>query len=242
VRVIGVIDIKSGVAVHARGGHRELYEPVRSPLLPLDRPGDAAILARGYRDKLGLAEIYVADLDAIGGRAMQDLTGILGSELPLMVDAGVTTEIDAQHALGCGATRVVVGLETLESFDDFTHIVRSIGTNRVVFSLDLRGAHPIVQSNAPFAGLAPIALARGAVRCGASAVLVLDLARVGRSVGVDIGFVRAIRAELPDVELLVGGGVRDRADLDQLAGAGCDGALVGTALHEGVGLLDLPHA
>jgi uncharacterized protein related to proFAR isomerase len=35
------------------------------------------------------------------------------------------------------------------------------------------------------------------------------------------------------VELVAGGGVRDRADLDALADAGADAALVATALHEG---------
>jgi phosphoribosylformimino-5-aminoimidazole carboxamide ribotide isomerase len=242
VRVIGVIDVKSGRAVHARGGRRDLYEPVRSPLVPPERAGDAAALARGYRDILGLASIYVADLDAIAGQSMQDLTGILACGLPLMVDAGVTTETDAERALTLGVARVVVGLETLASFEDLARIVRRVGAERVVFSLDLCDAQPVTQPAASFGGLVPLALARLAVRAGASAVLLLDLARVGRLVGADMALVRALRASLPHIELIVGGGVRGHADLKQLAHAGCDAALVGTALHEGVGRLDLPHA
>ena len=52
VRVIGVIDLKAGRAVHARGGKREAYEPVRSPLLTPEQVGDAAALACAYRDLL----------------------------------------------------------------------------------------------------------------------------------------------------------------------------------------------
>jgi phosphoribosylformimino-5-aminoimidazole carboxamide ribotide isomerase len=42
------------------------------------------------------------------------------------------------------------------------------------------------------------------------------------------------------VILLAGGGVRGLKDLESLAGCGCDGALVATALHDGrLGAADL---
>src|SRR4051794_13270547 len=65
MRVVGVIDLKGGAAVHAVRGERERYRPVRSAIGGDD--GDALALARGFRDALGLQEIYVADLDAIVG-------------------------------------------------------------------------------------------------------------------------------------------------------------------------------
>jgi uncharacterized protein related to proFAR isomerase len=42
------------------------------------------------------------------------------------------------------------------------------------------------------------------------------------------------REHLPDAEIVLGGGVRDRHDLRALASAGYHGVLVGTALHTGV--------
>jgi uncharacterized protein related to proFAR isomerase len=42
-----------------------------------------------------------------------------------------------------------------------------------------------------------------------------------------------LRAAVPGVTLMAGGGVRDATDLDHLARAGCDGALVATALLSG---------
>src|SRR5918994_25530 len=65
VRVVPVIDLKDGTAVHAVRGERERYRPVRSALTGDD--GDASALARAFRSELGLDELYVADLDAIGG-------------------------------------------------------------------------------------------------------------------------------------------------------------------------------
>jgi phosphoribosylformimino-5-aminoimidazole carboxamide ribotide isomerase len=238
VRVIGVIDLKAGLAVHARGGRRDAYEPVRSPLVSPDQAGDAAALARAYRDRIGLAEIYVADLDAITGitSAPQGLRDVLAAGLPVLVDAGTTTVGGARAVRDQGAACVVVGLETLTSFEDLTAIVREIGAAHVVFSLDLRDGHPVTRDGAPFGRDRPLALAQRAAAAGAQEVLVLDLGRVGRSSGPDLVLVRSIRAALDHCGLLVGGGVRGAADLDQLAGAGCTGALVGTALHSGLDL------
>jgi uncharacterized protein related to proFAR isomerase len=42
-----------------------------------------------------------------------------------------------------------------------------------------------------------------------------------------------VRRRLPRLRLLAGGGIAGAEDLARLAAAGCDGALVATALHTG---------
>jgi phosphoribosylformimino-5-aminoimidazole carboxamide ribotide isomerase len=242
MRVIGVIDLKDGLAVHGRGGRRDLYEPVHSPLIPAAKPGDAATLARGYRDTLGLAEIYVADLDAICGLPMQNLEPIVAAGLPVMVDAGVTTEAGAELALARGAVRVVIGLETLTSFGDLARIVGHVGADRVVFSLDLHGGEPMARQSAPLRRLPPLELSTLAARAGVSSILVLDVARIGGTAGVDMELVRVLRTKLPTIQLLVGGGIRTSAHLEELDRVGCDGVLLGTALHQDPELLSLWNA
>ena len=203
--------------------------------------GDAAALACADRDRIGLTEIYVADLDAITGdtAAPQDLRGVLAAGLPVLVDAGTSTVGAAQRVRDQGVARVVVGLETLASFEDLAAIVREIGAPHVVFSLDVREGRSVTRPGAPFERDAPVLLARRAVAAGIDAVLVLDLGRVGQSGGPDVDLLRSIRGELTHCELLAGGGVRGAADLAQLRDAGCDGVLIGTALHTGLDLTNL---
>jgi phosphoribosylformimino-5-aminoimidazole carboxamide ribotide isomerase len=192
-------------------------------------------LARAYRDVPGLTEIYVADLDRImhGGALSGTVAPLLAVGVPCMVDAGLSAIDDAVAALGAGVARVVVGLETLSSFHSLDQVIRVVGAERVVFSLDLRGAHAVARPGAEFAHLAPVELTRRAVESGACAVLLLDLARVGQATGPALPLVLQVRSAFPDIELLVGGGIRGSSDLAALAAAGCDGALVGTALHDG---------
>ena len=68
---------------------------------------------------------------------------------------------------------------------------------------------------------------------GVASIIVLDVGRVGRGVGIDVDLMPAVRKAAPGVALFAGGGVRNTSDLDVLAASGCDGALVATALLEG---------
>src|SRR5207249_8074600 len=119
LRVIPVLDLRGGQAVLARGGWREAYAPVRSQLVGGGAASDPLVLARAYRDLLDCNEWYVADLDALAGGALQRalvraLSGLRGR---LLVDAAVSSPERACELVADGAARVVVGLETLPSFD-----------------------------------------------------------------------------------------------------------------------------
>src|SRR5215813_2540395 len=140
MQVIGVIDLRGGQAVHARAGRRELYQPVRSVAGATVQPGDAVALARTYVEGLGINELYVADLDALGGQPPQDTlsAAIAAIGAPLLLDIGVTSIDRARHALALGANRVVVALETLSDFETLRDICGVIGGEQVAFSLDLR--------------------------------------------------------------------------------------------------------
>jgi phosphoribosylformimino-5-aminoimidazole carboxamide ribotide isomerase len=230
IPVVGVIDVMHGRAVHARGGARERYAPVvEAAGAHVD--GSPAALARRYRE-LGVDALYVADLDAIEGREPQDaaVAAVVGEGLPISLDAGVSSVARAQACMALGTARVVVGLETLASWAALGAICDAVGGERVAFSLDLTNGVPLASGT--ISG-GPEQLAAEAAGSGAGAIIVLDLARVGQGEGLDVALVARVRAAAPGVTLIAGGGVRGRGDLHRLAAAGCDAALVATALHTG---------
>ncbi len=242
MRVIGVLDLVDGRAVHARAGRRERYAPVREVAgMPIE-PGDAPALARFYIEQCGLVELYAADLDAIRRAGDPDspaspstatVATLAMLDAALWLDAGIASVGRARNACEIGAARVVVGLETLPSFDVLRQICSAVGGDRVVFSLDLRAGEPMVAADGIACGDQPHDLAERAADAGVGAMVVIDVARVGGNGGLDMALVGRLRASAPDVMLLAGGGVRGLDDLRRLAGAGCDGALVATALHSG---------
>jgi len=229
VRIIGVIDLKNGQAVHARGGRRDEYAEVSEAAgTPIN--GDAIKLAGVYLDVFGLTDVYVADLDAIASAAPNDDVVRRICELGghVLVDDGVATLDEARRVAAAGADGVIVGLETLASFDILRDICR---VYPITFSLDLRDGIPMHGNGLPDAS--PEDFARQAVDAGANAIIVLDVARVGGTAGPDTEMLRRIRRVVTGAALLVGGGVRSLDDLRQLSRIGCDGALIATALHDG---------
>jgi phosphoribosylformimino-5-aminoimidazole carboxamide ribotide isomerase len=127
---------------------------------------------------------------------------------------------------------VIVGLETLPDFGMLASIEEAVGSERVVFSLDLRNGQPI--ATAPeLAEQSPQDLAARAADAGVIAMLTLDLARVGSASGLDLDLLEQIRARVPALPLYVGGGVRSMDDLRRAQSAGCDGALIASALLDG---------
>ena len=238
--IVPVLDLSRGLAVWAQGGDRARYEPVASALVP-EEVGDAVALMQAFRRRLGATSSYVADLDAIQGGAVQRTlirelaqleTGFAGA---IMVDAGAHTPESTFEVLSCGASQVVVGLETLRGFSDLARIVRVVGADRVVFSVDLRAGSPILHSGMDDAAGQPdaVSLTAQAVEVGVSTLLLLDLARVGTGCGADLGLLEELRLRFPGIRLLAGGGVLARRDLERMRDAGCDGALVASAIHAG---------
>jgi phosphoribosylformimino-5-aminoimidazole carboxamide ribotide isomerase len=243
MRVVPVLDLKGGLAVHAVRGERHAYAPVQSVL---SSSADPLALARAFRERLGCDACYVADLDAIAGTGDHGgiVQAITGLGLSVWLDAGVATADDAHRAVGRGAGRVIVGTETLRDARDLPAIAEAVGAaararTDCVLSLDHRDGQLLGGSPA-VAATEPTDLAAAAWVAGIRAFIVLDLARVGARAGPETEPARRLRARFPDAEIVVGGGVRDRDDLRALARAGYRAALVGTALHTGVlGAADL---
>jgi phosphoribosylformimino-5-aminoimidazole carboxamide ribotide isomerase len=128
---------------------------------------------------------------------------------------------------------VVAGLESLTGPDTLAEMCRVVGPDRLVFSLDLKQGVPLISSPA-WGELNARQIATLALRAGVRRIIVLDLASVGMDAGVTIGpLCRLLGALASDVQIVAGGGVRDRSDLRVLAAAGCDAALVASALHDG---------
>jgi phosphoribosylformimino-5-aminoimidazole carboxamide ribotide isomerase len=226
MRIVPVLDLKRGIVVHARRGDRAGYGPLCSPLVEGSEP---VAVARALCAHTGSDRLYVADLDAIAG-APPDLETLrrLAAVAELWVDAGATTAARAAALGSAGAARNVIGTESLSDAG-----YEGGGGPAPVLSVDLRDG-VLISPRSQLAGSGPDAAIGLAVELGARELLVIDLARVGSRAGPPLEAVATLAAALPGVDVYAGGGVRDDRDLHALGRAGAAGALVATALHDGV--------
>lgn len=232
-RVVPVLDVKQGVAVRAVAGARAHYRPIASVLHP---GSDPLLLAQALGDRFGFRELYLADLDAIGGaEPNESLYRDIGAcGLSPWVDAGVRDagSLAPLLRLRAGVATVVAGLETLRGPDALGAVADRVGADRVIFSLDLRAGVPIIAPGADWGEADPLAIAGRVLRLGIRRVLLLDLARVGMGEGFGT---LPLAAELQALgaEVVVGGGVSHTKDIDAARIAGASAVLVGSALHDG---------
>jgi phosphoribosylformimino-5-aminoimidazole carboxamide ribotide isomerase len=230
MRVIPVLDIKNEVVVRGVGGRRKEYQPIASKLTASCRPMD---VARAFRDRLGLAEIYLADLDAIAGEtpAWSTYSEIQALGCRLWIDAGVQQVADALGLAGHGILDIVMGLETIAGPEVLGTACRQLGSDRIIFSLDLQDGVPLGRMK-NWKGLDPQAIAAEAIGVGIRRLIILDLRRVGMGQGTGTEAIcRKVANTYPGVEITAGGGIRDSEDLQRLASFGVTSVLVSSALH-----------
>lgn len=238
MKILPVIDLLGGTVVRGVGGRRAEYRPIMSTLS--DDPSPPSV-ARAFHEKLGCDDCYVADLDAIAGRnpSVAAYEEIVAAGLQPWIDAGtgdvakaapLARWLEQQAPQG----RLVVGLESLKEMSTLSELVEVVGSDRIVFSLDLKAGKPLT-ANAAIGTQSPLEIAAAAVEAGIGSLIMLDLTAVGMNDGVPtLELCHALRERFPQLELISGGGVRSQADLQSLEAAGCNRALVASALHEGI--------
>lgn len=241
MQVIPVIDLMQGQVVRGVAGRRSEYRPIQSRIASDARP---ATVARAFVERFGFDTVYVADLDAIvhGQPNVAAWQEVADAGLALWLDAGIgpshvaVKPQDGRLRVVTARGRIIVSLESLPTpgivIDLFSTTYPRPHGAEFVFSLDLQEGRPLTRIDY-WKGEQALEIVRWVVKAGVERLIVLDLADVGVSGGTQtLTLIRQIRREYPRLEIIAGGGVRGLDDLKALASAGCDAALVASALHD----------
>jgi len=228
MKVIPVIDALNGVAVHGIRGERKHYHPLKSRLCKSTDPLELVSLF----ESLGFTDLYLADLDAILDNKMNlNLFKQISqtTSLDLMVDAATSNLVDAKKLVDTKVPKLVIGSETLENLDFVQHAVKEFGNDNVVVSVDQKNGKLLSRSDV-ISSLTVCCFIGKLVDLGVNQIIFLDLGRVGTEHGTDFGLIQSI-IETTEVELLVGGGIRNLNELEKLRNIRVFGALIATVLH-----------
>lgn len=235
-RFIGVIDLQSGLAVHAVAGNRREYRATRTFTAQGDREikidGDFLKLIRCYQST-GIQSLYVADLNALQHascqfEAIEKIAQAANSKGGLFLDLGICQHrwatdrgwIEEMLSRNPSIT-LVVATESAESPAMLGQVISRVGHRQVAVSFDYRSGqwcNPSTSDQQWF-----VACQREQIET----VIGLDLATVGgKSVEATEKLCRQIRSRLPEAYTITGGGIRSESDAQRLVDAGADGLLV----------------
>jgi phosphoribosylformimino-5-aminoimidazole carboxamide ribotide isomerase len=212
IEVIPAVDVLGADAVRLERGD---YETV------VERAGEPAALAQRWLD-LGARRIHLVDLDgARSGRIRPELVrSVAALGAPVQASGGIRSLDDARALLDAGADRVVVGTAAWPDPAPWFEL-----GDALVLALDVRDGE--IRTAGWTAG-GGIGVDRALVLAAGRRALVTAIDRDGTLTGPDLGLVH--RAVAAGARVLAAGGIRGPDDVEALADAGAEAAVVGRAL------------
>ncbi len=238
--VIPVLDLMIGQIVLAQSGNRDAYLPVHSRLTSSSRPSE---VAQAIFNQTSCDCLYLADIDSFAGANPNwaVYNELLDRGFGLWVDADWTNGTRCQQIVEKISQRdnlrVILSSETIANVDQFSKFDALIESGiQPIFSLDKKGDSIITQPG-ELSDCTALELVRLAYDRGVKNLIVLDLESVGTHCGFAdsqglLPLIQEIKSELPDIQLISGGGVRDSIDIQTLLDAGCQHVLVASAIHD----------
>jgi phosphoribosylformimino-5-aminoimidazole carboxamide ribotide isomerase len=180
--------------------------------------------------------VQLIDLDAAMRQGdNRALIEMICKRLPCQVGGGIRTAEQAQTLLDCGANKVIIG-SSLFSEDGVnipfaTEMQRALGEDVLVFSADTKNGRIAVKGWKENVALTPEE-AITALEPFCSAFLYTHVDTEGTMQGFPMNVAAILRATTAR-QLIVAGGIRERAEVDALDAMGVD-AVAGMAVYSGV--------
>lgn len=232
MRLIPAIDLRGGRVVRLLQGQFDAETVYADdPLLVLDKYAG-----------LGARLVHVVDLDGARAGSQGNVRAIAAlassRRAALQVGGGVRDRATVARLLESGITRVVVGSAAVSGPREVRSWLRDFGADRIVLAFDVR----LDQAGTP--RLATHGWERQTTRSlwdtvdqfvphGVRHVLCTDVARDGALSGPNVSLYQEALDRFPAIDWQASGGVRDVADLRELAAAGVSATVSGRALLEG---------
>jgi len=183
----------------------------------------------------GFPLVQLIDLDAAMGRGgNRELIAMICKRLPCQTGGGIRDVARASELLALGAKRVIFGSALLKDGAVETALAaraaETLGTERVTFAIDSRKGKVAIQGWKESTTISPKDMVRALDGyCGAFLYTHIDTE--GTMTGFPIEIAKEL-AGLTKKQMIVAGGIRSRAEVDQLDAIGVD-AVVGMAIYTG---------
>jgi len=179
--------------------------------------------------------VQLIDLDAAMNRGNnRDLIAMICKRLPCQTGGGIRDVARASELLSAGAKRVIFGSALLKDGEInaplATEAAEILGVEHLTFAIDSRNGRVAIQGWKESTAVNPKDMVRALdPYCGAFLYTHIDTE--GTMTGFPIEVARELAA-LTKSKMIVAGGIRSRAEVDQLDAIGVD-AVVGMAIYTG---------
>ncbi|MFZ2340808.1 MAG: 1-(5-phosphoribosyl)-5-[(5-phosphoribosylamino)methylideneamino]imidazole-4-carboxamide isomerase [Bacteroidales bacterium] len=230
MRIIVAMDIMGGKCVRLSKGDfstRKVYS------------SDPLEVARQVGEH-GIEYIHLVDLDGARNKRITNL-GILekiASATSLKIDfgGGIRSSDDLQNAFSAGASQVTCGSISVTNRPLALEWLMEWGEDKIILGADSVNRNVATEGWTENSGSDIIGFITWYRERGFKYAICTDIDKDGMLQGPSTDLYREILG-IPGLNLIASGGISSVGDLETLSAIGCEGAIVGKALYEGV--LDL---
>ena len=179
--------------------------------------------------------VQLIDLDAaMGNGSNHELIAMICKRLSCQTGGGIRDVARAAELLALGAKRVIFGSSLLKDGAINTLLAaeaaKTLGAEQLTFAIDSRNGKVAIKGWKENTSMYPADMIR-ALDAYCSAFLYTHIDTEGTMTGFPISVAREL-ASLTKKQLIVAGGIRSRAEVDELDAIGVD-AVVGMAIYTG---------
>lgn len=209
--------------VHAKQGMRQHYQPIQSQLCISHQPID---VIKALLSLHPFSQLYIADLNAIQKlnhsyttnlAVIKSITQIF-PQLTIWLDAGIRN-IQELHLWSTLNIKLVFGSESFDCIENYIAL-KQLKDDHILsldfFTEGFRGPIELLNNDSYWP----------------NDVIVMSLANVGASNGVDTKQLGTILGQAKNHQIYAAGGIRSYEDLILLKFMKAKGALVATAIHQ----------
>jgi len=228
MRIIPAIDIIEGQCVRLEKGDYSRQTTYHTN--PLE-------VAKSFEDH-GLTYLHLVDLDGAKAGTLKNWKVIeqICTQTDLIVDVGggIKHHEDVQKALNAGAHQINVGSLAVKSPDTVYQWIETFGAEVIILSADVREGYIAIHGWQTLTDIGIKDFIHQYALKGIQYITCTDIAKDGMMAGPSYELYQSLLTSFPDLHFIASGGISSLLDLDKLAGAGMDGAIIGKAIYEGL--------
>ncbi len=184
----------------------------------------------------GVKQLHLVDLDgaksgqpenlAIIRQIRQVFTGFLE------LGGGIRTYQIAQQYLKLGIDRIVIGSAALKNPQLVKRLLDDFGASKIAICIDGKDGQVATEGWLEQSKVKMSSLIAKMNEFGAQNFIVTDVSRDGTMQGPNLNLLEDLKEEIPQVNLIASGGIRNIEDLKALKRMGIDQSIIGKAIFE----------
>ncbi len=232
--IIPALDLINGKCVRLTMGNYSLQKVYNEH--PLE-------VAKMFEDA-GFTRLHMVDLDGAKAGKLVNLQVLetVASNTGLTIDfgGGVKNIADVGQVFNAGAAIVTIGSLAAKNPEVLEEWLMEFGADKFLIGADVLDEKIKIHGWQDDAGINIFDFIPNMMALGVRNIFCTDISKDGVMLGPSIQLYQDIMEAYPELNLIASGGVSNMHDVNELKAIGCDGAIIGKAIYEGlISLKDL---